>query len=323
MAVCLFHFTDGNISFPGSSAWFEQIARYGWLGVEVFFVISGFIIPYSLYVNDYRMNMFPAFLLRRCLRIEPAYIASIVLVIILGYLSMMAPGYAGEVFQPSVAGTLLHIIYAPVYFGYKWLLPIYWSLEAELHFYILIGLIFPFINRNKIFLVTACVVLLPLSFFIPLFVFYFISLFLMGIAAFSFLVRKIPGNMFLAIVLASAICCYYSSGSLAIPVTGAVTAMVLAFADRFNPGKSWLGKISFSLYLVHIPIGGRLINILGRFDDSAWKVWLGLIVITVITIFSAYIFYLLIERPTQVFSKRIRYSGYETGSDNIPALSTR
>ena len=267
--------------------------------------------------------MFPSFLLRRCLRIEPAYLVSIVLVIILGFLSSLTPGYAGEKFSPSIPGTLLHIIYAPVYFGYKWLLPIYWSLEAELHFYIIIGLVFPFLIRKTSLLLLGSSLLLALSFFIPIYVFYFMALFIMGIASFFFLVKKINGLLFILMILASAVCCFITSESIAIPVTGLLTSGVLAFADRFNLKSSFLGKISFSLYLVHIPVGGRLINILGRFDDSAWKVWLGLLITTVVTIAAAYIFYLLIEKPSQAFSKRFRYTGYETGTDNIPALSTR
>src|SRR3979411_852651 len=37
---------------------------YGWLGVEMFFVISGFIIPYSLHRSQYKLAHFPRFFLR-------------------------------------------------------------------------------------------------------------------------------------------------------------------------------------------------------------------------------------------------------------------
>ncbi len=43
LSVAFFHFTNAM-----NPTIFQQIANLGWLGVEVFFVITGFIIPYSL-----------------------------------------------------------------------------------------------------------------------------------------------------------------------------------------------------------------------------------------------------------------------------------
>ncbi len=321
LSVCLFHWTGGNLEFHGSSALFESVAKYGWLGVEVFFVISGFIIPYALHRNDYSLSLFPKFLLKRCIRIEPAYLVTILLVIALGYLSMLFPGYLGEDYSPSIAGALLHVIYAPAYFGYEWMLPIFWTLEVELHFYILVGLIFPFLNRGRLQLFTGSAVLLALSFIVPLYLFYYISLFVMGIGSFYFLRGVLNSFQYGIMLIASSVCCYFVSESLLIPFTALATSIVLAFADRINVKGSFLGRISFSLYLVHIPIGGRLINLLGRYDDSPLVVWAGLIGITVFTIFSAWVFYKVIEKPSQLLSKRIRYSRVEKSTDNIPAFS--
>src|SRR6266496_2565885 len=50
VAVCWFHFTGHSLGL------LKQSGVYGWLGVEVFFVISGFILPYALYSSGYRMN---------------------------------------------------------------------------------------------------------------------------------------------------------------------------------------------------------------------------------------------------------------------------
>ena len=63
--VCLYHFTCGNTSFISNENMFKQVASVGWLGVEIFFVISGFVIPYSMAKNGYQLRNFGGFLGRR------------------------------------------------------------------------------------------------------------------------------------------------------------------------------------------------------------------------------------------------------------------
>jgi len=91
ISVAAFHFSG-----PLSSEAAKFIGTYTWLGVDVFFVISGFVIPLSLHGRGYRPSHFPTFMLRRLLRLEPPYLASIAMVILLGYLSSLAPGFQGD-----------------------------------------------------------------------------------------------------------------------------------------------------------------------------------------------------------------------------------
>ena len=67
--------------------WVRQSGSLGWLGVEVFFVISGFIVPYSIALAypAYSLRDYPNFCARRILRLEPPFVASIILVILLGW----------------------------------------------------------------------------------------------------------------------------------------------------------------------------------------------------------------------------------------------
>src|SRR5207244_1915888 len=55
-SVCWFHFTNGNPTFlsPGI---LKSSGTLGGLGVEIFFVISGFIVPYSLYTSGYMTDL--------------------------------------------------------------------------------------------------------------------------------------------------------------------------------------------------------------------------------------------------------------------------
>jgi hypothetical protein len=52
LSVVWFHLTNGNAAFPPNSG-LKTSGSKGWLGVEVFFVLSGFIIPFALHRSDY------------------------------------------------------------------------------------------------------------------------------------------------------------------------------------------------------------------------------------------------------------------------------
>src|ERR1700750_1066981 len=63
LAVCWFHLTSFKYNTPDGTAYplLKGTGRYGWLGVEVFFVISGFVLPYSLHRAGYRLRDYPIF----------------------------------------------------------------------------------------------------------------------------------------------------------------------------------------------------------------------------------------------------------------------
>jgi len=90
LAVVLFHMTN-QMTGPITVI----IHSYGWLGVHVFFVISGCVIPLALYNLDYKTQQFPRFFLKRLVRLEPAYLSSIILTLVLWYLSSLVPAFKG------------------------------------------------------------------------------------------------------------------------------------------------------------------------------------------------------------------------------------
>src|SRR4051812_47773396 len=96
-AVCWYHVTHGNAAFLSPGV-LKSSGSYGWLGVEVFFVISGFVIPYALQGSKYRIRDCGTFLLKRVVRLDPPYFATICVILVLGYLSAKTPGFAGEPF---------------------------------------------------------------------------------------------------------------------------------------------------------------------------------------------------------------------------------
>src|SRR3954466_1743461 len=83
-SVMWFHLTNGNNLFLANDSLLKASGAYGYLGVQLFFVISGFIIPYSLSLRTYQIKRDGlAFLGRRIVRIEPAYLVSAIVTVLL------------------------------------------------------------------------------------------------------------------------------------------------------------------------------------------------------------------------------------------------
>jgi peptidoglycan/LPS O-acetylase OafA/YrhL len=69
-----------------------------------------------------------------------------------------------------------------------------------------------------------------------------------------------------------------------------------------------VGSISYSLYLLHVPIGGRVVNLATRFNPTPVQ-WLFVAVLaTLLSLFASWIFYRLVEAPIHRFSRRLRPS---------------
>lgn len=153
LAVCWFHLTSFTYGTPDGPLYaiLRRTGTYGWLGVEVFFVISGFVIPYSLHRAGYRFNCYPTFLLKRIVRLDPPYIVTIVLVLLLGFAYALYSGRPFEIEGQTMTTTqvLLHLGYINVLFGYEWLNPSFWTLAIELQYYLLIGLLFPLVGSRR------------------------------------------------------------------------------------------------------------------------------------------------------------------------------
>src|SRR6185369_10561381 len=130
ISVALFHF---SVQLEGPA---RDIFDYGWIGVDVFFVISGFVIPLSLSGRGYSVRRFPQFLLRRMVRLEPPYLASIVLVLAVWSLAAVALGLGADRPDYSWAQLASHLFYAVPLTHYTWISEAYWSLAYEFVFYI-------------------------------------------------------------------------------------------------------------------------------------------------------------------------------------------
>jgi peptidoglycan/LPS O-acetylase OafA/YrhL len=162
LGVAWFHFTNGNVSFL-DAGWLKNSGKYGWLGVEVFFVISGFVVPYSLWYGKFQFQQhWGKFFVRRILRLHPAYIVSILVSIGLWYISSLVPGFKGQPYKIDVVNLMLHIGYLNGIFNQPWINPVFWTLGIEIQYYLLAMLVYPCIYSFNSAIKYPCLLLMYL-----------------------------------------------------------------------------------------------------------------------------------------------------------------
>ncbi|HEX8818152.1 MAG TPA: acyltransferase [Terriglobales bacterium] len=121
----------------GQSSWLAQSALVGFRGVELFFVISGFILalPFAGHhlVGGSAVNL-RSYYLRRLTRLEPPYVVTLILLFLL---TVVVQGKSAARLLPHLLAGLTYshsLIYgAPN--------GIAWSLEIEVQFYLLVPLL--------------------------------------------------------------------------------------------------------------------------------------------------------------------------------------
>jgi peptidoglycan/LPS O-acetylase OafA/YrhL len=110
-----------------------KFASPGQYGVNLFFVLSGFLITGILLDSKLRRDYYQRFYFRRALRILPAYYATLLILVLFGLTSR------GFLFM-----SLLYSSNLSALFGIAMSYPVLWSLAVEEHFYFL----WPAVTKN-------------------------------------------------------------------------------------------------------------------------------------------------------------------------------
>ena len=334
MLVVVFHLSDAaNIRDLPAIGW---LMAHGNFGVEIFFVISGFVITYSVRNAVHTGSFFGRFALRRSIRLDPPYWTAIIAEIVLLKVSLaFFPDH--KLPMPTAADVVAHVFYAQTLLGRMHIVTIFWTLCYEIQFYLFmvgtlvatrsLALKLPSVNRRRILIAIGAIMFVysiaidaeilpyPLD---GLFVdrWYQFSL---GIVTLAFVSGWLPRTaLFLSwavvgvFLLVGPVTVYTLQSAL----TCVGTSMLIVLATRTpsiermaaRPSIQFLGKISYSLYLIHAVIGWRFVSAALRLMPIEPTVPVRIAVFLAgvgVSVVGAYVMFRLIELPSRNLASRI------------------
>lgn len=311
-AVVIFHYGRSVLPTVRPNP-LEDILAIGNYGVHVFFVISGFVIPYALHRSRHRVKDIGRFMIRRFVRIAPpAYLASMAVILFFALSQALFNKYPSSSEWPGInpRSILGNLLFMPKLFGTLWFNFPYWTLLIEFQFYLVIGIMLPFmINGNGQWRIPVLLTIFLLSgYFDSRYLLHFSPLFTLGIIVFLHRSGSVPTFMALAIAGISMIFCLVHLSPMALMIGGLTAAIIWIGPEPRGPFVNWLGRISYSLYITHVPVAFFSEAVLKRLfpihHSVEGKLFM-LVVYTLIALLAAGLFHRFIEAPFAEFSKRM------------------
>ena len=327
LSVCFMHLTGGMLPKLVNSLTYPYF-KWGGQGVTVFFVISGFVIPYVLIRRKYTLSQFGRFIGKRFVRIDPPSYISMGLTLLQWATIDLLFRSSHRWFVNITGSRLLHnFLYTASFTGDQeiWINKVFWTLAVEYQYYFTIALLFPLLLLNRYWLVAVSALLCLLPYVLrPLIVqrwgslydsYFFtqhVPVFWMGVlTAFSF-ERRLPMSWYLTgLVVLTGLAFHqtllrYSVGAhpdrvapFLYPAFAVVTALLIRFVSFKSGLTTFLGAISYSLYLTHNVAGTStevvVMKLLAPASDAARV--LGQVICLGAVVSFAYLFYRYAEQP--------------------------
>lgn len=306
-AICFYHFIWSTANYI-EDEFIRAIFYYAQYGVPMFFVISGVVLPLSMLNNNYQFKHLSTFISKRLIRLEPPYLVSL----IFGALYLIFQSYRhtnAMVF--SWTNFLLHLGYLiPFVEGQQWINPIYWSLAVEFQYYLFLSIGWLALNHSKSYwrysiytiMLTACFISQDKAL-----VFRWLPLFLIGIVYVLHQSKKIDTKEYLLVSLLGLFSILYWLGICNMLVS-LVTLSIIHYCPNHNPFYSdWIGKRSYSLYLLHLIVGQALVNFLSHSYRLPYQKVLVILLGYGISLFAAWLLHKYIEKPSQIAAKQLIY----------------
>lgn len=322
--VVLFHAAEGHhidrllAALPVAVG--DLVFRAGHFGVAIFFALSGFVIAHSLRDLPLSGRLYGRFILRRAIRLDPPYWASMLFVVAFGILS--ATVKHEPVVLPAAGTVLAHMVYLQTILGLPAISVVYWTLAYEFQFYLFFAGMLTLACSLRDRLPQAAK---------PVWVAMYGLALISAAGGFSWLWRGVFLDMWAAFFLG--VLAYqgietraarFAGLLIAVPILyrvepfllmSAATALFLWLASvrglaqrkAFFPGMQFLGLISYSLYLVHNPLTGAAGFLSHRLlAPSILSDVIVLAVIVAVSVAGAYAFWWLIERPAHRWTRKIK-----------------
>jgi len=309
---------------------------YGCRGVQVFFVLSGFVIAYSLRNTVLGPRSMIRFAIRRQFRLDPPYWAALGMTLLLPVFYRLVHVRSIDPF-PGLRTIALNLLYVQDITRTTRIMSVSWTLCIEVQFYICFVLLLWLGQRGQPAGRPSLLTLLIIT--------------VTGIG--SVLVRKESGWMLAhwCLFAAGVLCCWatfhrsttwglvlqvlvlicaFRYGSVYVVGTAAVLGIFVAgrcgALESFTGGPilQYLGRISYSLYLVHCLAFNFVLNTGAHFaHTNKAAIWFWVIACVPATLFAAHLFYLFVERPSVRWASRFSRHPATGHAQSVGVISDR
>lgn len=324
--VVVYHVSENLASFRADAGqgWFHDVAALGRFGPHLFFVISGFVLalPFAqARAGSAASVRLPQYYLRRLTRIEPPFVIAMT-IIFAGFLLLRDRAFSDLL--PQYASGLLYLNHW-IGHGDNPFVPVSWSLEVEVQFYIVAPLLAAvFLVRSHsarigiLFALAATALLVrPVRVGIPPFLHYYLELFAAGFVAAHIYVHRwnerprmhriwdAVGAAALAGLALSWMHPERLSSQAAFPLL-AIALFCAAFAGPWtnaivtNRVLATIGGMCYTIYLIHFPVINSVSRTIRPLTERAsldTAVLVSLAVQTLAILTASTAFFILFERP--------------------------
>ncbi|MDX9960458.1 MAG: acyltransferase [Aliarcobacter sp.] len=301
LLVVIYHYSTRYYQIYSQSNHINFTLEFGKLGVNMFFVISGFVIFMSLLKVEKPLD----FIVTRFIRLYPIFWIAVIFTFLATHVFTL------ENRSVEFKDMIVNLTMIPSIFNTPYVDGVYWTLLYELKFYILIFTIYLLGFLNRINLLSILALFIIILFRLTNFESFFIFKILNFILIFEYLPYFISGIMFfkiyenihnkftIIILIISFIINLFNSelDTLWFIILLYILFTLLSFHKLnwiANNFLVYLGTISYSLYLIHQNIGYIILNYL--FSENVHPLYSFLLAILISILISSILTY-FIEKP--------------------------
>ncbi|HEX4144452.1 MAG TPA: acyltransferase [Pirellulales bacterium] len=311
--------------------WVWWTDEWCWAGVQVFFVISGLVIAYSLRGARITPAFVGNFALRRSIRLDPSYWVVIALVLALHFLPELV-GLPSPHSSPITAGQVVaHVFYLQYLLGYGESFSAgFWTLCIEMQFYLLFCLMLglaqrltPFGKQDRAAGWALAIVFFPLATaslwvfnldhrYEDWVLFFFCMFFLGSIVWWTLEGRLSPRFLWAYVGLMVARLAWQWGIEIAVALAAGLVIYGVGRVGHLTDWLRWrplmyLGRISYSLYLIHYSVIHLVVHAGHRLTgDAPGPAFAWTAAAFVLSLVAAHVLNVLVEAPTARLSARLK-----------------
>lgn len=315
--------------------------RLFWSGVDLFFVLSGFLIGGILLSNKDKDQYFQTFYIRRAARILPLYLLICGILVVITQTNWIS---GEEALRLNSIPIWSYLTFTQNFwmalnqkFSGPWL-DVSWSLAIEEQFYIFLPLLIRYTSKKTTLIVSLGLILLAPIFRLSLSKFSAYVLpfaradaIMLGVLlalvwqseagqnflrkqenilrwSFAFLLAGVAGLIHARILEGDALGHFWLALLYCnLVILALISSSKLSGAVFNNPVMEWLGLRSYGIYLLHRPVEIAYTAALAALSISQDNTWLNVLLMTVILFGLTELSYRFFETPILELGRRFKY----------------